>query len=106
MSADEARIVMMDLYEREFGIFHHGGQDANPLSSVLMHEEEEVWVDSPLRDLLEDFAVFDMGSLWNVSLIEYLNLPMPYTQLMQKIKEDVMKKKSEMISSVGRKMGL
>jgi len=83
----------MDLYEREFGICHHGDANSNPLSSVLYHDEEDVWKDSALRDLIEDFASYDMGSLWNMSFIEFLSLPMPYTQIMKEVRDRVIARK-------------
>ncbi len=97
MSAADARVVMMDLYENRFGIYNHLAGDKNPLSSVLLHDKEEVWMDSSLRDMIEDFALYDIGELWKISLVDFLKLPHPYVEIMRRVRDGVVdKKKKEM----------
>lgn len=94
---------MTDLYEREFGICPQTAAKENPLSSVLFHEDEDVWMNSRLRDLIEDYATYDYGSLWNLSLTEFLSLPMPYTQIMAKLRDKVMAKKNAELNNLTSK---
>lgn len=95
----------MDLYEREFGIYNHGPSADNPLSSVLFHTCEDVWMDSRLRDLIETFAVHDIGRLWNMSLPEFLALPIPYVEMIMKLRDPVSAKKDRALNDVVRGMG-
>ncbi len=93
---------MVDLYETEFGIYNHLAKDKSPLASVLHHDCEEVWMNSPARELIEEFAVYNIGELFNITLTEYLLLPRPYVQLIRKIKDTVLKKRDAIASAVER----
>lgn len=102
MSSGKAKIVLKDLYETRFGLYNHSAPDRNPLSSILMNPGEEYLIDSPIRDLIEEFAVYNYGELWNISLIEFINLPRPYVELIRKIKDGVMKKRQAIVENVER----
>lgn len=104
MEYDQARTVMKDLYETEFGIYNHFGQDKNPLASVLHHKCEEVWLNSGVRELIEEFAVYNIGELFNISLVEYLSMPRPYVALIREIKDTVLKKRDSIVSAVEREV--
>lgn len=100
MSRENAKIVLGDLYETRFGIFNHDDRTKNPLASVLMHDAEDVMLDSALADLLIEFAVEDYGDLWKISLTEFMGLPKPIADLMRRVKAIAVKKKAEQLSSI------
>ncbi len=102
MNYQDAQIVMKDLYETRFGLYDHGGQNKSPLASVLHHDGDETWLSGSLRDIVEEFAVYNMGELYNISLVEYLMLPRPYVALLRKIKTSVLQKREKAISDVER----
>ena len=100
MGYDVARETMQVLYETEFGIYNHRSENKNPLASVLHHPSEEVWLNSGLRDLIEEFAVYNIGELFNITLDKYLQLPRPYVQLIREIKDTVLKKRDAIVRAV------
>lgn len=102
MGYDEAQTVLRDLYETEFGIYNHLAKDKNPLSSVLHHKSEEVWLTSGLRELVEEFAVYNLGELFNITLKEFLTLPRPYVSMIREIKDSVLKKRDSIVTAVER----
>lgn len=102
MDYDSARTVMRDLYETEFGIYNHLGKDKNPLASVLHHRSEEVWMNSGLKELIEEFAVYNLGELFNITLPEYLALPRPYVAMIRELKDTVLRKRDSIVSAVER----
>lgn len=104
MEYDQARMVMRELYETEFGIYNHLGQDKNPIASVLHHKCEEVWLNSGVRELIEEFAVYNIGELFNISLVEYLSMPRPYVAMIREIKDTVLKKRDTIVSAVEREV--
>lgn len=93
---------MKDLYETRFGIFNHAEPSSkkNPLATVLHHPAEETLLNSALRDTIEEFAVYNLGELFNMSLTEYLQLPRPYVELIRSIKDDIIKKKDNVVSNI------
>lgn len=90
------------LYETEFGICDHLAPDHHPFSSVLHHPSEEVWMNSGLRDLIEEFAIYNYGELFNMSLTEYLSLPRPYVSMIRQLKDSIIKKREAIVASVER----
>lgn len=100
MTREDAKIVISDLYETRFNIFDHRDFRKNPLASVLMHECEDVMLDSALADLLIDFAVEDYGELWKISLVDFLSLPKPIADLLRRVKPIAVKKKTEQLNSI------
>lgn len=104
MEYDQARNVMKELYETEFGIYNHRSKDKNPIASVLHHKSEEVWMNSGVKELIEEFAVYNLGELFNISLIEYLSMPRPYVAMIREIKDTVLKKRDAIVTAVEREV--
>lgn len=101
MPSQEARQVFTDLYETRFGIYDHTPRPGKSgLASILHHPREEYYLNSPLRDAIEEFAIYNLGELFHISLYEYLNLPKPMVDLIRNIKDDVLKKRESLISLV------
>jgi len=98
----DARVALQDLYETEFGIYNHLQRNKNPLSSVLLHDSEDYVMHSDLRDMLEEFGMYNLGELWNLSLTEYLALPIPVVHILRGIKDEVIEKKSKLMDRAVR----
>lgn len=102
MNEDDAKLVLTDLYESHFGIYNHFAEDKSAIASVLHHPGEEVWLNSGLRDLVEEFAVYNFGELFNISLNEFLAMPRPYVSMIRSIKDSVLKKRDAIVVAVER----
>lgn len=98
MPALDVRAVMMDLYETEFGIYDHVTPGPkHPFASVLHHPKEEYYYNSPLKEVIEEFGVYNLGELYNLSLTEYLRLPTPMLELLRRTKDDILKKREALV---------
>lgn len=76
LCATDARLVLLEMYEQEYGIYNHALGDPNrPLASVAMHPAENVLEGSFLDERIEQFADKEVTKHFGLSLIEFLDLP-------------------------------
>lgn len=76
LSGIDANIILYDLYETNYGIFHHPGTTKQrPLASVAMHETEDNTITSSMYEAIDSFHQKGIKDLFGLNLIEYLNLP-------------------------------
>lgn len=105
MPEDDAKVVLTDLYEAQFGISNYFDPNKSVIESVLHQPCEEVWLNSGLRDLVEEFAVYNLGELFNISLTEFLTMPRPHVSMIRSIKDSVLKKRDAIVAAVERGVG-
>lgn len=72
----DARIVLQDMYETTYKVYNHiGASKKRPLASVALHESEDNTHTSSLYEAIETYNDKGIKDIFNLSLIEYLNLP-------------------------------
>ena len=98
-----AEIVLSDFYRTKFGIFDHlHGNIA--LASCLLHEKEKTNYEDKLEILFRNYVNKQIGDIFKLSLLEYLDLPSYVTAIMNKICDDELKKKSTILSNIESQM--
>ena len=95
LSPLETRIFMQDQYEIRTGIFDHitNGKE-RPLSSVAMFPSEDFTSNGRTYDMLQKYAHGNYREIWGLSIEEYLQLPQWKTRMMEKIADEILKKKT------------
>lgn len=76
MSMVEAQQVLYDVYETNYGIYHHPGSTVRkPWASVAMHECEDNTKGTLLYEAIAKFSMLGIGEMFHMSLHQYLSLP-------------------------------
>lgn len=76
ISSTDADIILYDLYEMNYGIFNHrNASKTKPLSSVALHECENIGADSNLYKVIEAYVSRGVKEVTGLTLTEYLELP-------------------------------
>ena len=102
----KTKITLQDAYEITTGVFNHLDKSKKrPLSSVAMFPSEDYSSVSPYYDHLTEFAMNDYGSLWNISLSEYMAMPSWLVRLMREISGEVRSKKSKAVDELKKGLG-
>lgn len=71
----QLQIAMHDLYETKYQIYNHINPPIHrPLSSVAFHPSERVHPDKRLKDALMNYHRYNIGDLWKITFLEFLNL--------------------------------
>lgn len=92
---------MGDLYDEAFGIFNHGlVSTLRPLSSVAFHVSENIINNSPLEEALEQYVSNRIFERFHLNVMEFLDLPSDYIELMLKIARQDTKKQNEVIDTL------
>ena len=97
MNSIDGQIVLKDLYESQYHIFDHIGNNNNrPLASVALHPGEEVVKDSLLEEIMRSYILKDIKKITGLSLIEYMDLPPDYIEIIDRLAtEEEVKKYQE-----------
>lgn len=91
----------MELYDRRFMMREEvSGKPPHPFASVLHYPKEEVWLNSELRQAIEEFAVYNYGELYNISLDEWLKLPLPQVALLRECKDQIIQKRDALQKAI------
>jgi hypothetical protein len=107
LSSLETRIFMQDQYEIRTGIFDHVTNGAErPLSSVAMFPSEDFTSNGKTYDILQKYAQGNYREIWGLSIEEYLQLPQWKTRMMEKIADEILKKKTKALDAeIGKVQG-
>lgn len=74
--------MLLTMYDTHFGIYDHlmvrPPIKARPLALVALHECEENGDTSTVNELITNYLDRDIGKLFNLSLMEFLDLPREY----------------------------
>lgn len=100
LSPLETKIFMQDQYEVRTGIFDHvtNGKE-RPLSSVAMFPCEDFVANGRTYDILLKYARDNYREMWGLSIEEFMSLPQWKVRLMEKVSDEVMKKKTAEINN-------
>lgn len=91
---------MQDQYEIRTGIFDHITNGVQrPLSSVAMFPCEDFSANGRTYDLLYKYAKGNYREIWGLSIEDYLKLPQWKTSMMEKIADEILKKKTQTIDT-------
>lgn len=71
----EASILTSSLYETASGIYNHLDVTYNPLATVAVHPAERYLQSSGLYNAIKKYTERGIKDRYNLSLIEYLELP-------------------------------
>lgn len=97
----DASIVMSDLYDEAYGIFNHGlVSGSRPLSSVAFHVAENIIHNSPLEEALQQYVSNRIFERFHLNIMEFLDLPADYIELMLKIAQQDTRKQNEIIDGL------
>lgn len=96
----DARIVMQDQYEYQFGIFNHGAASSRPFSSVAMFPSENYTERSAYYDALTEYAEGNYREIWGLDIQQFLDQPQYIVKMMREITNNVMQKKIQAIGDV------
>lgn len=99
-SMEEADLFLKQAFDTTSGIHNHIEGHQHPFESVKMREGSDYWVHGPIRDLIEEFVLENLGDLFKCSLIEYLSLPMPYVNMLRKIKDQALNKQASALDEI------
>ena len=84
----QRKVVLQDLYETEFNIYNHLRSGNRPLASVAYFECEDFTDNCQLPDMATIYIDKDIGKLFNLSLVEFLELPSSVCDTMIKTSDD------------------
>lgn len=76
---------MLEEYHKQFGIADHSAFQDRPLSLVAMHPAEDCFTGSLLEERYTEFADLDIGSVFKISINEFLNMTHEECELMVRI---------------------
>jgi hypothetical protein len=95
-------MVLYDLYETHYRIYNHlNSTKVRPLAGVALHESEDNSHGSRLYELIDTFADKEIGTLFNISIIEFLALPTEYCLKLIDTANKTMQRKSAMMTNLG-----
>lgn len=66
----------------------------------MLHEKEKTNYENKLEILFRSYVSKQVGDVFKLSLLEYLDLPSYVTSIINKICDDEMKKKSSILSNI------
>jgi len=97
--------MLLWTYETMYGIYDHDNDpDKNPLALVTLHPKEDVSEYSELYRTINRFAIHKIHEQFGVSLVEFLNLPRDYVQLLFRISTDTAEANQKPIDEAMRKL--
>lgn len=89
------------MYEISSGVFDHTGKSkTKPLSSVAMHESEDNYYTSSLYQGIELYTKLEIKEFFNMSLVEFMNLPKDIHRMVCEISAKRSKEKNTALSNV------
>ena len=116
MSRLNAAQVLSEAYDVTFGIFDHlrqaqieshspGPSGKRPLASVALHPAE-AWADEKthMELVFKGFAENQVGDIFKISLLEFLELPVEYAERVMRISKSILARKANQQESQADKM--
>lgn len=103
-----ADFLLKEGYDTFAGLYDHTQPDPHPFGGCLMREGASWYADGPLRDLIDEYLDDGIGDLFHLSLTEFLDLPLPYLEIIRdkkdKLKQQKLKELKD-LEDVGKKTG-
>lgn len=88
MNEQEATYLFQEFYDTTAGIHNYQRADAHPFGGLVLHEGTNPYIDGPLRDLVNEYVEENYGEIFKLSLLEFLDLPMPYLEILRQVIRD------------------
>ena len=98
-SAIYGQMLLLETYDEVYGVHAHTDVD-RPLSLVAHHDTEDYQKSSLEYQTLHRFAVNRVGKYFNISLLEYLQLPVATQHLMIDISMELSKEPIDSIEEL------
>jgi hypothetical protein len=95
-----AQIVLGEIYDTEYNICNHDEPGRSPLSLVGYHTKENYADYGPLHHMVYRYRFFEVYKHFGLSLVEFLQLPREYTELIFEVISHENKKSSSEVDSV------
>lgn len=101
----DGQLIMTAFYEHEYGIFPHLQKNPNrPLATVALHPSEEIIDDSLLEEAIRSYTKRGIKELYNLSVTEFLDLPVHVVNLLIKIADETSSQKHQVAASIEREL--
>lgn len=88
-------MILSSIYETHSGIYDHSRSHNRPLANVAFHPAEDPIKDSPLFVTISLYAERNILSLFGLDLVEFLQLPSDYCEMLVEIADNVAKRKNK-----------
>jgi hypothetical protein len=86
IGATDARLMLIEEYETNFGIYDHNLENADhPLALLEMHPMEDTVTCSLMYERIEQFAQVDVSKRFGLNFIDFLSLPRDYCEKMLEV---------------------
>lgn len=101
VKSSSAQIVLRDSYETANRIFNHSSEEgeSDPLALVRLHWSEDTVTGSRLHERMKQFALGNVGKVFNMSFTEFINQPTYVIELMLEVCADENVRKNEAAQS-------
>lgn len=97
----DGRMVMQELYETEYGIHNHlDPRTRRPLASVAMHPAEDINTGSWLENSFRAYASKGIGDIFKISVFEFMEMPLDIIEMMIRIADEEVSKKSKVVDEI------
>lgn len=93
------------MYETYAGLYNHNQPSPHPFGGVLIKPGGAGYADSPLRDLIDEFVDDQIGEMFNISLYEYLDLPLPYLEIIRDKKDQMKERRAKALKDIENSAG-
>lgn len=88
-------MILLEAYDITFRIYNHELQAQSPLDYIKMHPGEDYCQHSLLYARIREFARKRVGRVFNISLVEFLDLPRDICDYMIDVAVDQMNDESQ-----------
>lgn len=106
LSNVDLKIVLLDMYETHAGIYNQiNNPYSTPLSSVGFHPSEDYNTGSLLEQSMSSYIRKGIKELFNISYIEYMELPHDVMELMHDVANKEISVKKSQIDQIEKEMG-
>jgi hypothetical protein len=102
LNGNDARQVMYDMYDKEFGIFDHFSTELRPLSSIGIHYPESPDALISVSDYIDAYIDRELHA-HGISFEAYMNMP---SHVVRRIIDKVASKEAKKTSDLNNTLGL
>lgn len=95
-----ADFLLKEGYDTFSGLYDHTQPDPHPFGGYLIREGANGYADGPLRDLINEFHDDGIGELFHLSLAEFLDLPIPYLEIIRDKKDQLKERRLKEIKDL------
>jgi|JFJP01.1.fsa_nt_gi hypothetical protein len=100
MSSTDLKSVLQQAYETEYSIYNHTSGDNKPLASIAFFDIENSIDGTPLESITRTYISKNLGELYRMSLIEFLELPRDIVEMLIEIANQEMNRKQPILDNL------